>query len=199
MKEATLWRKIAAGYIRQGHSMKALAKEYGISRQQISKRANAEDWKRQREEHHQKVLERAMDKAVDDDANDLIRLGELGVRLMDKIEKAMEQIDLVVVSGKVTVKEDLRDPETLKVVGERRTVTETADAVHLDIIDRDGVKALAAAMRDLKTVLTPVTMTEVSLKKAQTAAEEKKLAEDPKEENVEVLIHTDVAAEELTQ
>lgn len=147
------WVKIKTEYITTATSYRKLADKYGVGYQAICHKSQEEGWIELRRQHRNKTITKTLDKISDKESDKLSRIDDLADKLLSKLERAVEELDLHLCTNKTKVKEieynnDLRpDKPTKEVIREEETVDATKS-----VVDRVGLKAIASALRDLKEV-----------------------------------------------
>ena len=147
------WNAIKTEYITTDTSYRVLAEKYNVSRVQIGNVGKKEGWVELRRRHLDSVLTKGLEKETEKAANRLARVNDLTDRLLDKIERAIMELDLQIARNVQKTKvieyhNELRpDKPTKEVVEEKETVEEVST-----IIDRQGLKQIASALRDIKEV-----------------------------------------------
>lgn len=148
------WKAIRHEYIvDESSSYRKLAKKYGVSLTAITKRSKEEDWIGQRKQLKDKTMTKDIEKLSEKAANRLSRVADLTDRLLDKLEKAIEELDVQLLKDVVRVKEieynnELRpDKPTKETIHEEEKIIE-----HKTIVDRSGLKAIASSLRDIKEI-----------------------------------------------
>ena len=136
------WSKIKTEYITTDTSYRKLAQKYGVSTTQICNVGREEGWVQLREQHLNKTVAKSVAAAERRKVAQAERMQNVADRLLDKLEKAVEELDLDV----ITVREKFVTDS-----GER--TEESLFTREGGIVDRDGLRKVTAAMRDLKEVL----------------------------------------------
>lgn len=147
------WNKIKTEYVTSDTSYRLLAEKYGVSRVQIGNVGKKEGWVDLRRQYLDSVLTKGLEKETEKAADRLARVNELTDRLLDKIERAISELDLQIARNVTKTKaieyhNDLRpDKPTREVVEEIESVEEVST-----LVDRQGLKQIASALRDIKEV-----------------------------------------------
>ncbi len=148
------WNKIKTEYITdESSSYRKLAKKYGVSLTAITRRSKAEDWQGQRQQLKDKTITKSIENLSQRSADKLSRVSDLTDKLLDKLEKAIEELDIQLYKDVVKVKEieynnELRpDKPTKETIHEEEKVIEVKT-----IVDRSGLKAIASSLRDIKEI-----------------------------------------------
>lgn len=150
------WLKIKHDYIYTDTSYRALAKKYNVNKDTIARRAKAEGWIKtkgiQADRIQTVAIQKTADVLVAREVDRIGRINTLADRLIAKLEEAAGQLDRLTVANRVksrTVTYDkagrpLREMTTEQV---QPTVKETGG-----LIDRQGLKTLTAALKDLQAI-----------------------------------------------
>lgn len=147
------WQAIKTEYITTDTSYRKLAEKYGIHYKVISERGKAEGWVELRSQHRDKTLTKTLDKISNKQSDKMARLDKLTDKLLDKLEQAIEELDLQL--AKHTDK-----TKTIEYDNDRRPDKPTREVVHEEekllevksIVDRQGLKQIASALKDIKEV-----------------------------------------------
>ena len=147
------WQAIKTEYITTDTSYRKLAQKHGVSYQAICHRSKEEGWIADREQHTNKTVSKAIDKISSKKVDKMARIDKLTDKLLDKLEQAIEELDLQLAkhTDKTKIIEydnELRpDKPTREVVHEEEKLLEVKS-----IIDRQGLKQIASALKDIKEV-----------------------------------------------
>lgn len=146
------WLKIKNDYINGLGSYRKLAEQYGVSIDTIKRKAAAEKWKDARTKHtqnvHQKVQEETAALIVQGELKRVERLLSISDKLIDKIERAVQELDQVQVTNKtktkvIEYKNGKRpDKPTKEIVQEKEEILAIAS-----IVDRKGLQQVATALK----------------------------------------------------
>ena len=147
------WNKIKTEYITTDTSYRKLAQKYGVNSTTIAKRAGKEDWVSQRNQQASKTLSRTLAADSKRKADRMARIQDATDLLLDKIEQAITELNIQL--AKETHKErvveynnpDRPDKPTKEITHETEKILEFAS-----IIDRQGLKQIASALKDIKEV-----------------------------------------------
>ena len=147
------WQKIKTEYITTDTSYRKLAQKYGVSFQAICHRSKEEGWIAAREQYMNKTITKAVDKISNKKADKMSRIDDLADKLLEKLEQAITELDLQLYkhTDKTKVIEynnDLRpDKPTKETIHEEEKLLEAKS-----IVDRQGLKQIASALKDIKEV-----------------------------------------------
>ena len=147
------WKKIKTEYITTDTSYRKLAQKYGVSYQAICHRSKEEGWIAQREQHTNKTVSKTLDQISNKQADKLSRIDDLADMLLEKLEQAITELDLQL--AKHTDK-----TKVIEYHNDRRPDKPTKETVHEEekllevksIVDRQGLKQIASALKDIKEV-----------------------------------------------
>ena len=135
------WQAIKTEYITTDTSYRKLAQKYGVSYQAICRRSKEEGWIDLREQHMNKTVSEAVDKISSKKADKLSRIDDLADKLLEKLEKAITELDMEIIKRKTKLEDDGLE-----------VTTETMEAKAGGIVDRQGLKQIASALKDIKEV-----------------------------------------------
>ena len=119
----------------------------------ISERGKDEKWVELRSQHRDKTLTKTLDKISSKKADKMARIDDLADQLLEKLEQAITELDLQLY--KHTDKTKIIEYNT-----ERRPDKPTKETIHEEeklleaksIVDRQGLKQIASALKDIKEV-----------------------------------------------
>ena len=135
------WKKIKTEYITTNTSYRKLAQKYGVGYQAICHRSQAEGWIEQREQHRNKTISKTLERISDKQASKMSRIDRIADSLLEKIEQAVEELDMRV----IVIKEK-------EITSTGETTTESREAYEGGIVDRAGLRQITAALKDLKDI-----------------------------------------------
>lgn len=148
------WNLIRNEYISdESSSYRKLSKKYGVSLTAITKRSKEENWIEQRERLKDETMTKIIENLSRNAAKRLERVSDLADKLLDKIEKAINELDIQILK-------DVEKVKTIEYKNKERpdkptkeTIKETEKIIEFDtIVDRSGLKAIASALRDIKEI-----------------------------------------------
>ena len=147
------WQAIKTEYITTDTSYRKLAQKYGVSYQAICHRSKEEGWIADREQHTNKTVSKAIEKISTKKADKMARIDKLTDRLLDKLEQAIEELDLQLAKHTDKTKIIEYDNETRPDKPTKETIHEEEKLLEFkSIIDRQGLKQIASALKDIKEV-----------------------------------------------
>lgn len=147
------WQAIKTEYITTDTSYRKLAQKHGVSYQAICHRSKDEGWIAQREQYRNETITKTLGRISSKQADKLARIDSLADKLLVKLEKAIEELDLQL--AKHTDK-----TKTIEYNNDRRPDKPTREIIHEEekllevkgIVDRQGLKQIASALKDIKEV-----------------------------------------------
>lgn len=137
------WNKIRKDYIAGKGSYRELAKKYGVHYRTLADRAKAEKWVELRNQSRAKTVTKTVEAVAEANSRVDTRIYRIAGKLMDKLETAVDELDM----DTVIVKQTIQDGKN-KTTTERKTLEQRQGP-----IDRDGMQQLAGILRELKTVM----------------------------------------------
>lgn len=148
------WTKIKTEYITSDNSSyRKLAEKYSIPLGTIYKRAKKENWVELKKQSYDKKVAKTVTAVENNQIKQYERILGITNKLLDKIEVAVEELDLQLCKEVERVKKieynntERPDKPTKETVYESEKVIEVRT-----IIDRKGVQELASAIKSLKEV-----------------------------------------------
>lgn len=165
------WTAIKAEYITTQTSYRKLAEKYGVSRGLVEDHGRDEKWGELRRQYCGKTLANAVDKNSRKKAEQLARIDRVTDRLIAKIERAVDELDIHLATS--TRKEKVieydnqvrPDKPTREVITEKEEILQVAS-----IIDRAGLRQITAALKDIKEIKMIMSPLDEEEKKARIAA-----------------------------
>ena len=146
------WLAIRNDYINGGGSQRKLAEKYSVPYGSLRARAEAEGWKKLRDEQLRKIsaitAQKTADAIVKNEVKRVERLLAINDQLIDKIEKAVTELDLTQITNKKKTKiveyKNSRRPDKPT----RETITEKEEILAVaSIVDRKGLQQIATALK----------------------------------------------------
>ena len=149
----TDWQAIKTEYITTDTSYRKLAQKYGIHYKVISERGKDEKWVELRSQHRDKTLTKTLGKISSKQADKMARIDDLADKLLEKLEQAITELDLQL----------FKHTDKTKIIeynNDRRPDKPTKETIHEEeklleaksIVDRQGLKQIASALKDIKEV-----------------------------------------------
>lgn len=153
------WIRIRNEYISTDIGLRGLAEKHNIPLTTLRDRSRREGWVAMRDEQHHAIAQKTAQKTAEivakDEAGRVSRLLRIADRLMDKTERALDELDQLAVKHTekvkttVTAKDD--DGKPIRQEVEREIVDlQTVQA----IIDRKGLQQIANSAKAIKDILT---------------------------------------------
>lgn len=152
------WIRIRNEYISTDIGLRGLAEKHNIPLTTLRDRSRREGWVAMRDEQHHEIAQKTAQKTAEivakDEAGRVSRLLRIADRLMDKTERALDELDQLAVKHTekvkttVTAKDD--DGKPIRQEVEREIVDlQTVQA----IIDRKGLQQIANSAKAIKDIL----------------------------------------------
>jgi len=135
------WAAIETEYITTNTSYRKLVEKYGVSYGALSERASEGKWVEKRERFRAETVSKTVAKISSKQASKAARIDKAADRLIEKLEKAIDELDMKITVKKVKVE-----------AGNAEITTEYKEATEGGIVDRTGLRQLTAALKDLKEV-----------------------------------------------
>lgn len=148
------WKAIRNEYIAdESSSYRKLAKKYGVSLTAITKRSKEEDWIGQRKQLKDKTMTKSIEILSEKTADKLKRVSDLTDKLLNKLEQAIEELD-------IQLYKDVKKTKVIEYNNELRPDKPTKETIYEEekllecrtIVDRSGLKAIASSLRDIKEI-----------------------------------------------
>jgi hypothetical protein len=151
------WKRIKAEYVAGGISLRKLSDKYGVSFSTIQKKSMEEKWgelrKKSGRKSEEKIIDAVSSKEAKKAVKKLSRVVDLTDKLLDKIEQAIEELD-------IQLYKDVKKTKEIEYNNEKRPDKPTKEIIHEEekvieiktIVDRSGLKAIASSLRDIKEI-----------------------------------------------
>ena len=183
------WNKIKAEYIAGGTSYRKLAEKYDVSFNTLKTHAVEEQWYKLRQQKDEKATTKTLEILSTKSADKMTRVLDLTDKLLNKLERAIEELDIqlykdVVKTKVIEYNHDLRpDKPTKETIHEEEKVIEVKS-----IVDRSGLKAIASSLRDIKEIQMLKTELDRQEQEARIAKLQKEAQEEQKDNDIKVVI-----------
>lgn len=162
------WQAIKTEYITTDTSYRKLAQKHGVRYATLQARAKEEKWTELRDQYRTSTVSKSLTKISNQQAAKMARIEGITDKLLNKLEKAVDELDLEIIKRKVKVDDGLTE-----------TTTETMEAVEGGVVDRAGLRHLTAALKDLKEIQ----MLKSELDRQEQEARIEKLRADAQQRN----------------
>lgn len=146
------WLAIRNDYINGGGSYRKLAERYGVPFGSLRSRAEKENWQELKKKQLHKISTKTAQKTAEAIANQeakrVERLLSINDQLIDKIERAVAELDMAQVTNKTKTKvieyknKKRPDKPTKEIVQEHEEILSVAS-----IVDRKGLQQIATALK----------------------------------------------------
>ena len=151
------WKQLEKEYILSDYkSVSSFLKDKGISINGSTKKST-KGWKNKKvlkeEQKSTKVIEKVIEKESEKEANKIIQVKDVANDLLAKIIQANNELNMHIARNKKKTKTveynyDMCKPSK-EVINEEEEIKS-----YIDIIDRQGLKMLSSALKDLNDILT---------------------------------------------
>lgn len=174
------WNEVKTEYITTEHSSyRKLSKKYNIPLGTLYNRAKVEGWVEAKKQFTSKTMAKTLSVIESQQVNKLKRIQDMSDKLLDKIERAIDELD-------IQLFKDVKKTKVIEYNNEERPDKPTKETIHEEekvieihtIIDRKGVQELSAAIKNLKEVQ----MLKSDLDIAEQEARINKLRKDAEDE-----------------
>lgn len=147
------WQAIKTEYITTDTSYRKLAANHGVHYQAICQRSKAEGWIAQREQYRNDTITKTINKISDKQADKMSRIDDLADLLLEKLEQAIAELDLQLYKHTDKTKEIEYNNEHRPDKPTKETIHEEEKLIEVkSIVDRQGLKQIASALKDIKEV-----------------------------------------------
>lgn len=153
------WMAIRNEYLTTGIAYRPLAEKYGVSLSTLSKRAKKEGWVKKRDKTcdkiETKVIQKTQDAIVDKELNRIEKIYLVSDKLLEKLDRAVDELDLHLVTNKTRTR--VIEYKDEKAIGKptKEVIEDVEEILQLaGIVDRSGLKSIASALKDIKDVQT---------------------------------------------
>ena len=188
------WTKIKTEYITTDKSSyRKLAEKYGIPLGTIYKRAKKENWVELKQQSYDKKVAKTIASVENNQVKKLERILTITDKLLDKIETAVDELDLQLCKKVEKVKEIEYNNYERPDKPTKETIHETEEVIEVrTIIDRKGVQELASAIKSLKEVQMLKTELDEQEQKARIDKLRKDAMEEEKDKTITVVMEGDI-------
>ena len=151
------WKQLEKEYILSDHkSVSSFLKEKGISINGSTKKST-KGWKNKKvlkeDKKGTKIIEKVIEKESEKEAQQIVDIKTIANDLALNIIKANSQLQTYIVKKKKKTKTVKYDYKAMKPSEEKTTEDEEIETMN-GIVDRQGLKMLASALKDLNDILT---------------------------------------------
>lgn len=136
------WDALKTEYASGQMSYRQLAQTHGVSYKTLYQHARIDHWADARRLHSQKTVRKSLDKIGDHQAEELARVDGLADELLDKLGKAIDELELTVIRHREKGEDEKGNQ--WQVDYEK---TEPGG-----MVDRKGLQQLAATLKNLKQI-----------------------------------------------
>lgn len=164
------WSQLEKEYILSNYkSVNAFLKDKGISRNKTTN-AHTKEWNIKRHQRDikktSKIIEKTTEKEAEKEAEKVANIKSIANDLALNIKKANSQLETYIIKKKKKTKKIKYDYEAMKPREEEINENEEIETVDA-IIDRQGLKMLASALKDLNEIIGNDTQNEQNINKVK--------------------------------
>ncbi len=133
------WQDIKDDYIKSTLTLKEICDKHGIKITLLNSKINKEGWRELKEISDEELENRTR------------RILNLSDRILDKVEKAIEEVSTHIIRTKEKTKDVSYDEETKKPLNECIRETEKEEVVEC-LVDTGSLKQLVATLKDVRDI-----------------------------------------------
>ena len=153
------WIRIRNEYISTDIGLRGLAEKHNIPLTTLRDRSRREGWVAMRDEQHHEIAQKTAQKTAEivakDEAGRVSRLLRIADRLMDKTERALDELDQLIVKHTEKVKTSVSAKDDNGKPIRREVEREIVDLQTVQaIIDRKGLQQIANSAKAIKDILS---------------------------------------------
>ena len=153
------WIAIRNEYISTDIGLRGLAEKHNIPLTTLRDRSRREGWVAMRDEQHHEIAQKTAQKTAEivakDEAGRVSRLLRIADRLMDKTERALDELDQLIVKHTEKVKTSVSAKDDNGKPIRREVEREIVDLQTVQaIIDRKGLQQIANSAKAIKDILS---------------------------------------------
>ena len=149
------WNAIKTEYVTDSSSSyRSLSEKYGVIQRTLERRASNEGWVELRRNFNGDVSAKMLELEAKKRARQVTQVGKIADKLLKKLSKAVDELDLTLVQDVHKTKtieynnEKRPDKPTKEIVDEKATISKVSS-----IVDRNGLKAITSALADVQKIL----------------------------------------------
>lgn len=183
-----VWEQIRQEYISTDTSYRQLEKKYGVSYSKIQGMAQRGKWLEEREKFKSTRANKSLDLICDEQAKDIAKAVFIGNKLLDKLEKAVDELDVILV--KRTKRTETTEGTGLGLADVTYT-EESYEVQDITMVDYEKLKQLTVALKNLKEI----GIFRADLDEREQRARIAKLEKEAKEEQTDTSIVISIEGE----
>lgn len=183
-----IWEKVKAEYISTDTSYRQLEKKYGISYGKIQAKAKRGKWLDERAIFKSERTNKSLDLICTQQAEEIAKAIQVGNKLLDKLEQAVDELDVILVKRTKSVKTIEKVDGHVAEVNRSEESYEKQDA---KMVDYDKLKQLTIALKNLKEI----GIFRAGLDEREQLARIKKLEKESAEESTDTSIVISIEGE----
>ena len=180
-----VWEQIRQEYISTDTSYRQLEKKYGVSYSKIQGMAQRGKWLEEREKFKSTRANKSLDLICDEQAKDIAKAVFIGNKLLDKLEKAVDELDVILVKR-------MKRTETTEGTGlglaDVTYTEESYEVQDITMVDYEKLKQLTVALKNLKEIGIFRADLDEREQRARIAKLEKETAEEVKDTTIQIVI-----------
>ena len=147
------WTAIETEYITTQMSYRKLAEKYNVSRDLVSDHGKDGGWVEKRRQFSAKTMAKTIEQSSRKKADQMARIDRVTDRLLEKLEKAVEELEIHLVTNtrkeKVIEYNNSQRPDKPT----KETIHENEEIVQVTgIVDKAGLRQITAALKDIKEI-----------------------------------------------
>lgn len=183
-----VWERIHTEYVTSNISYKSIADKYGTSFYAVQKKALAEGWADERKDFLASVHDKSLEKVMENKVESVSRAIRIGFTLLEKVEKAVDELDKTQLITTTTCKELL--PNGIEKLTEEQDIK-----IVTGLVDRRGLKEVTDAFKRLAEIGIFKSELDRREQEARIAKLERDAAEQDRETNIVVTFAEEVMDE----
>lgn len=157
MAKGVDWIAIKNEYINTNISYRKLAEKWKVSLGSIQRKSKKDNWQElrdtQRYKIDTKVIQKTQEKIIDHEVNRITKICNVADKLLNKLEQATDQLDRHLITNKTRVREIEYTHEKRPDKPTKETIVDKEEKIFVEgDIDKSGLKALTAALKDIKDI-----------------------------------------------
>lgn len=183
------WNLIKAEYIAGGISYRELAKKYDVPFSTLSRTAIKENWVALKEQVENKVETDLVNSTAKNEKNRLTRIDSIADKILDKIERAVDELDLHLIKN--VKKEKVIEYNNPKASNKptREIISENEEVISIaSIIDKRGLQQISSALKEIKDIKGYKNERDIREQEARIANLEKQANKDNTDDEIEVVM-----------
>lgn len=146
------WEDIKLEYITTEISLRDLAQKHGVSFTACRTKCTRDGWVQARKDYYSSITQKSLQRLAKAESKNIADMITLATgELMEKVKQATAELDVFVVETQAERKEYGYDEDGRRISEDRR-LKKSVETCKRGVIDRQGLKALTSALKDLKEI-----------------------------------------------